>query len=62
MQLIEDACPVVCRLPVVKDRSEAAILKAMLPTDGHVHAEWSWDCEPGDMETSSAVSAVQDTI
>jgi histidinol-phosphatase (PHP family) len=23
-------------------------------TDGHVHAEWSWDCEPGDMEASCA--------
>ena len=26
----------------------------MLPTDGHVHTEWSWDCEPGDMEATCA--------
>ncbi|GIE78101.1 histidinol-phosphatase [Actinoplanes philippinensis] len=26
----------------------------MLPADGHVHTEWSWDCEPGDMEASCA--------
>jgi histidinol-phosphatase (PHP family) len=27
-------------------------MAAMLPADGHVHTEWSWDCEPGDMEAS----------
>lgn len=26
----------------------------MLPADGHMHTEWSWDCEPGDMEASCA--------
>jgi histidinol-phosphatase (PHP family) len=26
----------------------------MLPTDGHVHTEWSWDCQDGDMEASCA--------
>jgi histidinol-phosphatase (PHP family) len=29
-------------------------MAAMLPADGHVHTEWSWDCEPGDMEASCA--------
>jgi histidinol-phosphatase (PHP family) len=29
-------------------------MTAMLPADGHVHTEWSWDCEPGDMAASCA--------
>src|ERR1700759_2045233 len=32
----------------------AGFMAVMLPADGHVHTEWSWDCEPGDMEASCA--------
>jgi len=39
---------------IMPARRPRAIIRPLLPADGHVHSEWSWDTTTGSMETTCA--------